>query len=247
VEWVLNEGIGRLVVWGGDGTFHRVVTALWRRHALEKVELALVPAGTCNDLSRRLSLSKYFWRRWEKPLPEGSRLGTLTLTRMGWTGDGAAGEDIFVNNAGFGRPRSSFVKKEGAWGVLRSFQRIPVKVAWDGGEMSAQSYMVLAVSGPYFSGGLHFEREPSPENGKISVYFVPARSKARLAAKLLWGRMGFQLFDAKTTVLRTQRLTIETDIPVWPQVDGEPPPEAGVRRLTFDVLPEKVKLWIPQS
>jgi diacylglycerol kinase family enzyme len=245
IDWALKEKVERIVVWGGDGSFHRVAGGLWRRKALDKIEVALVPVGTCNDLARRLQLSKYFWRRWEAPAPEG-RLASLRLGRLGWKAeDGSEGEDIFVNNAGFGRPRSSFERKEPAWKVLRSFAPLRVSARWKEGELQSLCYMMLAVKGPYFSGGLHFEKDVSPEEGPIRFYFVPARSKARLAAKLLAGRLGTPLMDSKTTRFTAERAVVQSETPVWPQCDGEPPPESGVRWMEFEVLPEPMKMWVP--
>ncbi|HRY28661.1 MAG TPA: diacylglycerol kinase family protein [Elusimicrobiota bacterium] len=239
VDWALREGTKRLVVWGGDGTFHRVVETLWRRRALEKVELALVPCGTCNDLARRLNLSKYYWRRWEASSPEG-RPARLAVGRLAWENFST----VFVNNAGFGRSRESYEAKQGPWGVLKSFEPIGVAAEWDAGRLDGRYYMMLACNAPYFSGGLHFEKTVSPETGTLQVYFVPATSKARLAWRLLRGRLGQPMFDTKTTKISTRSLRLRTDRPVWPQADGEPPP-AAVSSLELGLLPEQIRLWCP--
>lgn len=243
VDWALKEGVDRIVVWGGDGSFHRVVRRVWKQKALDRVELALIPAGTCNDLSRRMNLSKYFWRRWEADQPEVSRLVDFSLYEINWD----AVSEIFINNAGFGRPRESFEKKEGSWGVLKSFQPIHVSARWPGGELQGNYYMALACSGPYFSGGLHFEKDQSPENDKFRLYLVPATSKLRLGLRLLRGKMGMPLFDAKVSRIEAGQVTLETDRPVWPQTDGEAPPEAGTRRIEIRLLPEKARVWCPNE
>ncbi|MBI4395472.1 MAG: hypothetical protein HY548_00155 [Elusimicrobia bacterium] len=240
LDWVLRENVQRLVVWGGDGTFHRVVKGLWKRNALNRLELALVPTGTCNDLARRYQLSKYFWRRWEAAVPEG-RLASLSLGHMAWS----SGEDIFINNAGIGRSPTPSTTKEGAWNALKSFQPIRFTARWADGQMQGICYMALFCNAPFFSGGLFFEKEISPEEGLLRLYFVPARSKARLAFRLLWGRLGFPLFDSKLSKLSVTKIALETETPVWPQADGEPPPEMGVPRLELKILPEKVRLWVP--
>lgn len=247
LDWALKTGVTRLVVWGGDGTFHRVVRGLWQRNALEKVELGLVPAGTCNDLARRLGLSWECWGRWESRVPHG-RLASLSLGRMSWSahpeGDGFDGEDVFVNNAGFGRPRAVSRKSERPWRVLRSFRRLGLTVRWADGRLQAKGYMGLAVLGPYFSGGLHFEKDASPEEDELRFYLVPARSKIRLALRLLRGRLGAPLFDDKITKITTRKFTVEADAPLWPQADGEPPAPKAARRVRFELLPQKVHLWV---
>lgn len=247
LDWAVKTGVTRLVVWGGDGTFHRVVRGLWERAALDKIELGLVPMGTCNDLARRMGLSFECWGRWESRAPHG-RLAALTLGRVSWRAQPDApkpdGFDVFVNNAGFGRPRSSSKKKEVPWRVLRSFRALGVTARWGEGRLSARAYMGLAALGPYFSGGLHFEKDVSPEDGVLRFYLVPARSKIRLALRLARGRLGAPLFDDKITKITTDRLTIETDGPVWPQADGEPPPVKAARWVEFEVLKPTVRLWV---
>ncbi len=152
--------------------------------------------------------------------------------------------NYLINNAGFGRPRSSFEKKEPPWRVLFSMNPIGVSARWEAGKLDGRYYFALAALAPYFSGGLFFEPHVSPEEGLLRFYLVPARNKIRLAARLLRGRLGRSLFDSKITKLTTNRLTIETDVPVWPQADGEPPPEKPARHLAFNVLPEKANLWV---
>jgi diacylglycerol kinase family enzyme len=248
LDWALKVNVDRLVVWGGDGTFHRVVRGLWQRDALDKMELALVPVGTCNDLARRYGLSRECWGRWEAAVPTG-RLARLTLGRVAWKASPRVpvfeGEDVFINNAGFGRPRPSAVKKDPAWRVLLSMKPIGVSGRWDAGRFEGNYFMALAALAPYFSGGLHFEPDLSPEEGILRLYLVPARNKWRLAARLARGRFGYALFDNKITKITAKKIVLETTIPVWPQGDGEPPLPKPARYVEFEALPQTVKLWVP--
>jgi YegS/Rv2252/BmrU family lipid kinase len=53
LDGVLHRAGGRtVVVAGGDGSMHAVVTALHKRHELEGSTLALLPMGTGNDFAR---------------------------------------------------------------------------------------------------------------------------------------------------------------------------------------------------
>jgi diacylglycerol kinase family enzyme len=243
VHWALNEGMDRIVVWGGDGTLHRVVQALHARDAFDKVQVSLVPVGTCNDLARRLGLTVEMHPRWESPAPEGKLLslavGALTTKDAG----GKTQTDLFMNNAGFGRPKDSFDRKDPPWRTLAAFRPIPTEARWTAGSVTGLYYMALVCLGPYFSGGLHFEAAPTPEDGLLRTYFVPARSKARLAARLIAGRLGLPLADSKITKITADSLRVLTKTPVWPQVDGEPPPENGAVDMEFKVLPRRWRLW----
>lgn len=53
LDGVLHRAGGRIVVVaGGDGSMHAVVTALYKRHELGGATLALLPMGTGNDFAR---------------------------------------------------------------------------------------------------------------------------------------------------------------------------------------------------
>ncbi len=57
LDGVLHRaGCRRIVVAGGDGSLHAVVTALHRRHELAERTLGLIPLGTGNDFARALEI-----------------------------------------------------------------------------------------------------------------------------------------------------------------------------------------------
>ena len=58
------------------------------------------------------------------------------------------------------------------------------------------------------------------------------------------GRLGHPLFDRKVTKITARKIALETDAPVWPQADGEPPPAKGACHVEFEVLPQKARLWV---
>lgn len=57
LDGVLHRaGCRRIVVAGGDGSLHAVITQLHRRHELSRRVLGLIPVGTGNDFARALDL-----------------------------------------------------------------------------------------------------------------------------------------------------------------------------------------------
>src|SRR4051812_27383065 len=58
IDQALQEDCSRLVVIGGDGSLHRVINILSQRKKLSSLELAVIPAGTCNDFARFLGLRR---------------------------------------------------------------------------------------------------------------------------------------------------------------------------------------------
>ena len=51
-----RAGSRRIVVAGGDGSLHAVISALYRRHDLGHAVVGLLPMGTGNDFARSLGL-----------------------------------------------------------------------------------------------------------------------------------------------------------------------------------------------
>ena len=51
-----RAGSRRIVVAGGDGSLHAVISALYRRHDLEHAVVGLLPMGTGNDFARSLGI-----------------------------------------------------------------------------------------------------------------------------------------------------------------------------------------------
>ena len=78
LDGVLHRaGCRSIVVAGGDGSLHAVITALHRRHELAERTLGLIPLGTGNDFARALEI----------PLDpgRGGRRPGRRASRAGWT------------------------------------------------------------------------------------------------------------------------------------------------------------------
>jgi diacylglycerol kinase (ATP) len=235
LEQALEEDCSRLVVVGGDGSLHRTVNALAQKKKLKSVEVAVVPAGTCNDFARLLGLRR-------KRVENAFRLacsGKALATDLG-----LMDQDIFVNNAGFGRRPPTPGKRTKPLQTLRTFHPLHLKVEWDRGTIEGSFYMGLVCNAPFFSGGLHFSKNISLRDGLLDVYLMPAMPKWKLLPILALGRLGRPTRFKRLISLRVPSLNIHTESDVWPQADGEPPASA-TRRVSFAVCPEKAMIVFP--
>ena len=148
---------------------------------------------------------------------------------------------FFSNNAGFGRRAQPVRKRWRSIQALRTFQPTVLRASWDKGSIEGSFYMALVCNAPYFSGGLHFSKNVSLQDGLLDVYLMPAISKWKILPLLALGRSGRPARFKRLVTLRVPRLDIETDGDLWPQADGEPPVKA-VRRTSFTVSPEKAMI-----
>ena len=231
-----EEECSRLVVIGGDGTLHGVLNTLHRQRHLSAMELAIVPAGTCNDFARGLGLSR---RRIQEALRAAcaGEPRAVDLARMNG--------ELFINNAGFGRqmPASPAKRRVKPLRTLRHFEAIPLRARWEKGSIEGSFFMGLACNAPFFSGGLHFSKNVRLNDGLLDVHLLPRVPKWKLVPLLMMGRLGRSVRWRQMITLRVPRLEIEAEKDLWPQADGEPP-SGPVRRLTFSIAEEKAMIVV---
>lgn len=171
-----RRGSRRVVVAGGDGSLHAVVSALHRRHELDEVVLGLIPLGTGNDFARGAGI----------PLDpeEAARVIVKGDVRPVDLLQDCVGS-IVVNNVhiGVGAQASRKAKKwKGRLGrigypvgallaaVNPPFVRLRVEV--DGQEAADFAHPILMVAignGPTVGGGAEITPAADPEDGKMDV------------------------------------------------------------------------------
>jgi diacylglycerol kinase (ATP) len=237
INQALEKGCTRIVAVGGDGTYNRLIRLLAQKNQLGTMEIACVPAGTCND----------FLRTW--PLSSRRGVEAMRLACSGRAVPADLGElngELFLNNAGFGR-RIGVVQKRkvNAFGTLRQFQPVSVRAVWEQGSLDGMFYMGLVCNSPFFSKGLYFSRNVVIDDGWLDIFLVPKMPKAKLMALLLLARLGRALRSRQLVTLRLKQLVIESEHDLWPQVDGEPSGSDPVRRLRFNIAPVKALIVRP--
>ena len=235
LDQALEEGCSRVVAVGGDGTLHRTVNWLAQRKVLQTMELATVPAGTCNDFARFIGLRR---RRVEN----GFRVACSGKAKP--TDMGLMNAELFLNNAGFGRKPSAPGKKPRPLQAIRAFRPTLLRARWDKGSIEGSFYMALICNAPYFSRGLHFSKNIRLDDGLLDVYLMPAIPKWRVLSLFALGRLGRPARFKRLVALRVPRLEVTAESDLWPQADGEPPIKP-VRRVAFSVSPQKAMIVIP--
>ncbi|MCB4756873.1 MAG: hypothetical protein LHV69_07580 [Elusimicrobia bacterium] len=247
VEWALWEGRPRIALWGGDGTFSRVAQFLYKAKAFDKISLALIPVGTANDFSRKAG-----FMNWEKV---AEALLAWNIREMKFdVGLLQAGpvDRVFVNNAGFGRTAAALKKKvSNPWQDILNFKAHRIQLEWgEGGLTQYQTFRAalgIICNSPYFNRGLFFREDVSPADGLLNAFFMPVRSRCGYFIKFIQGRMGKSLRDETTLTLQARFLNVHSDDDLYPQVDGEPVLETGVRELRTSVLRNAMNLLVPQG
>jgi diacylglycerol kinase (ATP) len=232
-----------LVAVGGDGLVHQALQAV----VGSGVPLAVVPAGTGNDIARAFSSPRLGTRRTAEAILSGRgrsvdcvRLSLADGTRRHYLSVLACGFDARVNervNAfRFGIGRAGYVV--GLMAELRSFQPIDFEVTVDGRRIAEPGMLVAVGNTRAYGGGMRVCPDAVPDDGQLDVVFVRRAPLGRFL------RLFPRVFNGSHTgldeVVAERGRTVTIDGPAGAAyADGErvgPPP------LVCEVVPGSVEL-----
>ena len=190
----LNTERWLVVVIGGDGTIHEVVSGVVYNN---RVIIGVVSAGSGNDFARNFRVFRH--AKQIESFLHAEEDGTLM--DVGNIQLGTASAEIFVNNAGVGfdayvtkfanKSRIKFYLNKIGLGKLSyalfvvkglfTFPRFDVTVRFDDEELYFKEAWFVAISNqPYFGGGMKISPVSKPNDGKIEVTIVHNISRIKL-------------------------------------------------------------------
>lgn len=182
LDGVLHRAGGRsIVVAGGDGSLHAVVSALYRRHELSERTLGLIPLGTGNDFARTLGIPLDPGEAATAMLGGSPRRMDLIIDELG---------EVVVNSVHAGASAQASRRGErwkhrlGPYGfgilgypigaamaaVRPPFVRLRVEA--DGeviSDMDQHILMIAIGNGASVGGGTELTPDADPEDGKLDV------------------------------------------------------------------------------
>jgi diacylglycerol kinase (ATP) len=183
-----EEGLDRLLVAGGDGTWHWVAQGL----AGGETALAPIPLGTGNDLARELGYPLSPERAIGCALAgtlERIDLGRIEHRDAGWSrwfcGVAGVGFDAAVAEHARTRVRRLRGPAVYAWATLATlaaFRAPRVELASDGGEFAGEVFFVAFANTSHYGGGMRIAPDADPTDGRLEILVVRRVSKLRLLA-----------------------------------------------------------------
>lgn len=237
---LVEEGAERLVVAGGDGTLNQAVNGLADR--LERLELAVLPLGTGNDLARSLDVPL--------DLEEAATLAREGEARPMDVGRLTGREERYFLNAAVGgiggainRELSSERKRR--WGglayrlqavaELRRLREYRVRIEFPDGEtQEEEAFCVLAANGRAAGGGIPVAPGALLDDGLLEVFVFRATGALSTGRMLLSALRGTHEEDPKVWFRQATAATVSATPAMWFDVDGE---LVGSEPLHFEVLP----------
>jgi YegS/Rv2252/BmrU family lipid kinase len=227
-----------LIVFGGDGTVHEVANGL--PLGGDGPVIALLPAGTGNDLARAIGMPPDLVAAATELA--GARPRSLDLLDCGPrraanginAGFAAAATDVLSRRVKKALGPAAYVV--GGVRAGMSPPTWPARVEVDGRVVEGEALAVVVGNGGSFGGGRWLIPDADVGDGLLDVLVVPAGvSKARLARHLA---MDHRL-PRDLPRLRGRAATVVTDMPC--RLDGEPFPTPG----SVTVLPAAWQVLAP--
>ncbi len=229
-----SDGVGTVISVGGDGTVSEIVQGL----AHTGTALAIIPAGTGNDMSKTLGIPKQPLEALEFALSHPPRK----------TDAGRLNDFIFINVCGTGFDVQVLEYAEIAkkyvrgmlpylWGVIRTiftFHPVMATFSADGEAPVTGPLLILAVAnGRCFGGGIEIAPDAVPDDGLfdlVTVDEMPRRIMPFQLPKLVGGRVmqipGVSYRRCKTVTVTAPNMRVNIDGGIHP-----------VERAEFSMLP----------
>src|SRR5690349_21678574 len=238
----LEEPADAIAVAGGDGIVGRVA----KRMAGRGIPVALLPAGTANNIARTLGLAG---RPWEE-LVRGWAGGRIVSLDIG-TATGPWGERKVMEGVGAGLFAAA-IEAAGASNTLESLPHADAKVSYtlqllkerlerarpvaieaqvDGADVSGEYLLFEAMLIPYIGPNLFLAPDSKPGNGSFELVVVRENERDRLREYLAHWQNG----KARIPVLPSRHgarlrmtwrgLHLHLDDKRWPKKDTSAPSE----------------------
>jgi diacylglycerol kinase (ATP) len=251
-----------VVVAGGDGTTAKVA----KRLAGRGVPLAILPAGTANNIARSLGLDaslESLIARWRTATPTPVDLG---LARGPW------GEELFIEACGLGvfprmlevaaarekmpaAERAARPRKRGVELMIERVGSSPARrctVMVDDRDFSGDYIMLEAMNIRHIGAGIELAPDADPTDGMLDVLAVREEDRASFMVHLHERSRGMESTRSFTHRARHLEITsAETlahiDDEAWPERDAENGKDLAARRnadITISVQAGAIEVLI---
>lgn len=231
-----------VAVLGGDGTVRDVVEGLLG----SPTPLAILPAGTGNDLCRTLKI----------PTRLEDAVRVLELGQPARVDVWLWNDRPFINVAGVGvdaeaarvanerfkwaRGASSYVLALAV--VLPGFEAPMLKLRLDDTTFESRVMLAAFANGRYYGGGMAIAPDADPRDELLEVIVIQEMSKAELLWQFPRLFAGKHLSHPKVHRFQAVEVDIEADRPLRATVDGE---LIGETPATLRLSPAGVRVFLP--
>lgn len=254
------QELQKLVVVGGDGTVNEVLNGI---SDFSQIALGVVPIGSGNDFVRglglprdpRAALERVFAASGDARIDLGQvRIDGQAPRRFGISA--GIGMDAWVcaqvdasrakaglNRLGLGSFSYGLMTLSAAWNLETANGNVTFTTPHGRHRQDLSNLIFLAcMNFPWEGGGVPIAPEASAVDGCFSVCFAENLERSQVFTKLPLLALGRHPHTEGVTLLKASRIDVALDRPLYVHADGEVP--GRVRRVTFDVLPQKLRVLV---
>jgi len=242
---------------GGDGTVNEVADGLMAVEPSDRPALAVLPAGTGNDVAQTFGLSKF-----ETAIDALANGGTRSLdvirVHLMRGGDTATRHALLFVAAGFAAevirktgPRVKrllgrrFSYSAGLFHALTGFHAPEFFVRWDGGERSGRMFQVCAGNTEFAGGGvMRISPGARPDDGLLNISLVDALGRLQIVRRFPSILNGRYIEDKRVDYFTGKRLEIDAVPTAELQADGD---IIGTTPARIELLPSALPLVPPEQ
>jgi diacylglycerol kinase (ATP) len=246
------SGATLLVAVGGDGTVNEVVNGL---AGADGAELAVIPRGTGADFVRTFGIPSDLEDAVRVALDGRAR--KIDLGRAAYRSwQGSHEEAWFANIASAGMSgaiakrvsesaRGRTARAAYLWATFSVFarwQNTEVRVSVDDEIRGGRMHDVIVANCRYFGGGMMITPEASPDDGMLDVLLIGDVTKRDLVRTMPKIYRGTHLPHPKAELLRGAVVSVDAEVPLPVELDGEQP---GTTPVRLEVVPRALRLRVP--
>jgi diacylglycerol kinase (ATP) len=216
-----DEGVERLLVGGGDGTWH------WTAQGLAGGDTALapIPLGTGNDLARELGYPLDPELALRAALAgERRRIDLGVIAGRRFCGVAGVGFDAAVAEHARSRVRRLRGPAVYAWATLvtlATFRPPRIRLKSEAGDFEGEVYFVAFANTAHYGGGMRIAPAADPADGLLDLVIVKRVAKLRLLAVFPRVYGGRHLGHPAIELLRASAVSVRVDPPQPLNADGE--------------------------
>jgi YegS/Rv2252/BmrU family lipid kinase len=246
VRELLDDGIERLLVWGGDGTVRRCIDTLVAEEA--KVDLGILPAGTANLLANALHIPIDLRGALDVALdgvPRPIDIGVINGRAFAVMA-GSGFDALLIRDADDAKERLGKLAYVRAGMKHVSHSGVEVEIGIDGRDWFAgRAACVLVGNVGRILGGVEVFPDARCDDGVLDVGVLTAdrrRDWLRVGARALVGRIDSSPF-VEITQATTATIRLERKLP-W-QLDGGD--RSPAKKFEVSVLPGRQTICVPSQ
>lgn len=244
-----------LAVIGGDGTVGEVMSGIMAQPG-RKSKVAIIPAGTGNDIARTLGILKL-----DDAVAalHADHARHVDLIRIDCQVEGRARHRyaFLMGNVGFSanvkmRPwMKRYLGPTGAYYLstileIVTYRAPQMTVRWEKQAYNGRAWMVIVANVERIGGGgMCIAPGARPDDGKLNVSIIPARPKFNMLTSMLpKAASGAHVIEPDVVYFQAKAIEVDSNPQVILDVDGD---VFGMTPVTFTVCPNAIQVMAPEQ